>query len=81
MWFPCNNRVDLDMPRKKVPLKDGFWVLVRFAVLKLQLQRQLDRPRPADLVEGVEAVVRAARTQTVRQRFRVTEGRLISLSE
>ena len=45
-----------------------------FYNLKLQLERELDRARATDLVEGVEAAVRAACAETVVQRCgRVTE--------
>jgi len=37
---------------------------------RLQLQRQLDRARAADLIERVEAALRAAGTQEARQRLR-----------
>ena len=38
--------------------------------LELQLERQLDRARAADLVERIEAAVCTARTEAARQRCR-----------
>src|SRR6185436_18535756 len=42
---------------------------LRLVCSKLQLQRELDRARPANLVERVETATGAARPQTVRQRL------------
>jgi len=37
---------------------------------ELELERQLNRARTADLVQRIEAAIRTARTETARQRLR-----------
>jgi len=66
----------LDMPEIMMPLKPVLGPSTIRVGLKLQLQRQLDRPRPANLIQRITPSVRPALPQSVRQRLRrITEQR------
>ena len=57
-----------------VPSEDSLWSLLRQCCSELKFKRELDRARPTNLVERIEAAVRATRAQTARQGLhRVTE--------